>query len=161
MSIADLIPGSPRLLVIGVLLVALVASTAGATLWVISPRLDLQTERAAQAEQALDRERELTALQARVLEQQQQQFARLDQVEQRMQQLGQTIDHNATANRRAFEDLKRNDQAIADYLAGPVPPALGLLYARPATTDPGAYVAPAAVQPGAVPAAGQARAADQ
>lgn len=161
MSITALIPGSLRLWVVGALLLALVVGTAGATWWVISPRLDLQTKRAAQAEQDLDSERELTALQARVLEQQQQQFVRLDEVEQRMQQLGQTIAYNATAQGRALEELKRNDKAITDYLAQPVPAALGLHYARSATTDPGAYATAPAVQPGAVPAAGPAAAIDQ
>lgn len=161
MSLIDLIPPPLRMWVLLGLLGALVAGTAGATWWVISPRLDLQAARADRAEQDLARERALTDLQARVLEQQQQQFTRLDEVEQRMQQLGQTIDHNATANRRAFEELKRNDKATADYLAEPVPAALGLLYARPETTDPGSYTAPPAVQPGAVPAAVSPATVDQ
>lgn len=75
-------------------------------------------------------------------------------------QFGQTIAYNATAQGRAAE-LKRNDQAITDYLAQPVPAALGLHYARSATTDPGAYATPPAVQPGAVLAAGPSAAADQ
>lgn len=161
MNIAALIPGALRLWAVGALLLALVVGTAGATWWVISPRLALQTERADRAEQDLGSERDLTALQARVLEQQQQQFARLDEVEQRMQQLGQTIAYNATAQGRALEELKRNDQAITDYLAQPVPAALGLHYARPATTDPGAYATPPTVQPGAVSAAGSPTVADQ
>lgn len=161
MNIAALIPASLRLWAVGALLLGLVAGTAGATWWVISPRLELQTDRATRAEQDLSRERDLTALQARVLEQQQQQFVRLDEVERRMQQLGQTIAYNATAQGRALEELKRNDQAITDYLAQPVPAALGLHYARPATTDPGAYATLPTVQLGAVPAAGPAAAIDQ
>lgn len=154
MSIVDLIPAPLRMWVVLGLLAALVASTAGATWWAISPRIELQTTRADRAEQDLAAERELTALQARVLEAQQASFARLDGVEQRMQQLGQTIQRNASAQYRALEELKRNDQTIADYLAEPVPARLGLLYARPETTDPAAYVAPPAVQPGAVPTTG-------
>lgn len=161
MSITDLIPGSLRLWAVGALLASLVAGTAGATWWVISPRLDLQTERATRAEQDLGSERELTALQARVLEAQQGQFERLAAVELNMQQLSQRIDKNTTTHARALEELKRNDQTIVDYLAQPVPAGLGLLYARPETTDPGAYIASPAMQSGAVPATGKTAAADQ
>lgn len=161
MSIADLIPAPLRMWVVLGLLAVLVAGTAGATWWAISPRIELQSTRADRAEQDLDRERALTDLQARVLEAQQADFERLGRVELQMQQLGQTIQRNASAHNRALEELKRNDQAIVDYLAQPVPAGLGLLYARPDTTDPAAYTAPPAVQPGAVPAAGPAAAVDQ
>jgi hypothetical protein len=161
MNIAALIPGTLRFWVVGAALAALVAGAAGATWWVISPRLDLQTERATRAEQDLGSERELTALQARVLEAQQGQFERLAAVELSMQQLGQRIDKNTTTQARALEELKRNDQTIVDYLAQPVPAGLGLLYARPDTTDPGAYIASPTVRPGAVQPAGPPTAAGQ
>lgn len=161
MSITALIPGSLRLWAGGALLVALLAGTAGATWWVASPRIELQTQRADRAEQDLDRERDLTALQARVLEAQQGQFERLAAVELSMQQLGQTIQRNASAHNRALEELKRNDKAITDYLAQPVPAGLGLLYSRPETTDPAAYVGPPTVQPGAVPPTGPPTAAGE
>lgn len=158
MSLLDLIPAPFRVWVVLGLAAALVAGTAGATWWVASPRIDLQTQRADRAEQDLGREQDLTALQARVLEAQQGQFERLAAVELSMQQLGQTIQRNASAHNRALEELKRNDQAIVDYLAQPVPAGLGLLYARPETTDPAAYVGPPTVQPGAVHPPGQAAA---
>lgn len=161
MSIIGLIPAPLRMWVALGLLVALVAGTAGATWWAISPRIELQSTRADRAERDLDSERELTALQARLLEAQQADFERLGRVELQMQQLGQTIQRNAANHNRALEELKRNDQTIVDYLAQPVHGALGVLYARPETTDPGAYTAPPAVQPGAVPAASQAAAVDQ
>ena len=160
MKITDLIPGSLRLWVVGAALLALVAGTAGATWWVISPRLDLQTERAVRAEQDLASERELTALQARVLEAQQSQFERLAAVELSMQQLNQRIDKNTTTHARALEELKRNDQTIVDYLAQSVPTAIGLLSARPETTDPATYTAPPAMHPSAVLPASSAAAAD-
>lgn len=150
MSLIDLIPVPLRMWVVPGLLAALVAGSAGATWWAVRPRIELQAARADRAEQDLGREQDLTAMQARVLEAQQGQFERLAAVEQGMQQLGQTIQRNASAHNRALEELKRNDQAIVDYLAQPVPVGLGLLYARPETTDPAAYVAPPAVQPGAV-----------
>lgn len=154
MSLLDLIPAPLRMWAVFGLLTALVAGSAGATWWAISPRIELQATRADRAEQDLAGERELTALQARVLEAQQASFARLDGVERRMQQLGQTLQHNAAVHNRALEELKRNDRTIADYLAEPVPARLGLLYARPETTNPAAYVASPAVQPGALPATG-------
>lgn len=59
---------------------------------------------------------------------------------------------------RAIQEVKENDQAVRDYLAQPVPDALGRLFVRPATTDPTLYRSPylesGAVQPGSVPAAG-------
>lgn len=161
MSVLDLIPAPLRMWVVLGLLAALVAGSVGATLWAISPRIELQATRADRAEQDLAGERELTALQARVLEAQQASFARLDGVEQRMQQLGQTLQRNAAEQNRALEELKRNDQTIADYLAEPVPARLGLLYVRPETTDPAAYVAPPTVQPGAVPPTGPPTAAGE
>lgn len=150
MSLLDLIPAPLRVWVVLGLLAALVAGSAGATWWAISPRIDMQAARAARAEQDLGREQDLTAMQARVLEAQQGQFERLAAVELSMQQLGQTIQRNASAHNRALEELKRNDKAITDYLAQPVPAGLGLLYARPETSDPAAYAAPPAVQPGSV-----------
>lgn len=161
MSITGLIPGSLRLWVVGAALLTLVAGTAGVTWWVISPRLDLQTERATRAEQDLVDEREMTALQARVLEAQQGQFEWLAAVELSMQQLGQRIDKNTTIQARALEELKRNDQAIVDYLAQPVPVGLGLLYARPETTDPAAYTAPSTLHADPVHPAGAPTVADQ
>lgn len=161
MSLIDLIPAPLRMWVVLGLLAALVAGSAGATWWALSPRIDLQATRADRAEQDLAGERELTALQARVLEAQQASFARLDVVEQRMQQLGQTLQRNAAEQNRALEELKRNDQTIADYLAEPVPARLGLLYARPETTDPTAYISAKAVQPGALPSTGSSAAVGQ
>lgn len=58
---------------------------------------------------------------------------------------------------QSLKELKRNDKAVADYLAIPVPAALGVRYARPATTNPVAWrAASTGVQPDAVPAAGSA-----
>ncbi|WP_339079612.1 hypothetical protein [Pseudomonas sp. TMP9] len=161
MSLLDLIPAPLRLWLVVGLLAALVAVSAYATWWAVSPRIELQSDRADRAEQDLAAERELTALQARVLEAQQASFAQLDGVEQRMQQLGQSIQRNASVQSRALEELKRNDQTIADYLAQPVPAGLGLLYARPETSDPAAYVAPPNLQPGALSTTGPPATADK
>lgn len=139
-----------------VLLLALAAGAAGVTWWGLSPRIALQEQRAGTAERDLAEAQAMVELQAGVLVSQQQMLGDLADIERRMQQLGQTVTRNASAQAKAFEELKRNDQAIADYLASPVPGALGRLYERPETTDPAAYRAPDGVQPGAVPAAGAA-----
>ena len=139
-----------------VLLLALAAAAAGVTWWGLSPRIALQEQRAGTAERDLAEAQAMVELQAGVLVSQQQLLGDLADIDRRMQQLGQTVTRNASAQAKAFEELKRNDQAIADYLASPVPSALGRLYERPETTDPAAYRAPDGVQPGAMPATGPA-----
>lgn len=137
-----------------VLLLALAAAAAGVTWWGLSPRIALQEQRAGTAERDLAEAQAMVELQAGVLVSQQQLLGDLAAIERRMQQLGQTVTRNASAQAKAFEELKRNDQAITAYLASPVPGALGRLYERPETADPAAYRAPDGMQPGAVPAAG-------
>src|SRR5690606_38539905 len=96
---------------------------------------------------------QLVELQAGVLAQQQKTLGDLAAIERRLEQLGQAVDRNRAAQAAALAELKRNDKAVADYLADAVPAALGRLYERPETTDPAAYAAPTGVQPGAVPPA--------
>ncbi|MDG9925719.1 MULTISPECIES: hypothetical protein [unclassified Pseudomonas] len=135
------------------LLLALAAAAAGVTWWGLAPRIELQERRAGTAEEQLAEAQAMVELQAGVLVSQQQLLGDLADIERRMQQLGQTVTRNASSQAHALEELKRNDQTIAAYLAGPVPSALGRLYERPETTDPAAYRAPDGVQPGAVSAA--------
>ena len=132
----------------------LVTAGAGVTWWGMAPRIDLEAERAGRAEQQLAASQAVLEQQRLALERAQVQADQLQQIQQRMQLLSQTITRNAAAHGRALEELKRNDQAVADYLAAAVPADLGRLYERPETTDPAAYRAPDGVQPGAVPAAG-------
>lgn len=146
-ALVELVPGWVWMLIAGVL-------AAGVTWWGMAPRIELQEQRAGTAERDLAEAQAMVELQAGVLVSQQQLLGDLADIERHMQQLGQTVTRNASAQAKAFEELKRNDQAIADYLASPVPGALGRLYERPETTDPAAYLAPDGVQPGAVPAAG-------
>lgn len=136
------------------LLVALAAGAVGVTWWGLSPRIALQEQRAGTAERDLADAQAMVELQAGVLASQQQLLGDLADIERRMQALGQTVTRNASSQAKALEELKRNDQTIAAYLAGPVPAALGRMYQRPETTDPAAYRAPDGVQPGAVSAAG-------
>lgn len=53
--------------------------------------------------------------------------------------VGQTAQLN-----RSLLELKRSDEKVTAYLAGPVPGALGLRYVRAETTDPVEYRASAA-----------------
>lgn len=55
----------------------------------------------------------------------------------------------------AFEELLKNDKAVRDYLDQSVPDSLGLLYERPATTDPTKYRSGGSVPASRVPAAGK------
>ena len=80
----------------------------------------------------------------------------LAQVSQATRQMNNTMATQSAQINRNFDELKRNDQAIADYFRLPVPTALGVRYERPETTDPVAYRAAAANlrKPGAVSPAG-------
>lgn len=143
----------------GVLL--LMALGGGAVWWGLAPRIALEAQRADTAEGAQAEAEAMVQLQAGVLAAQQQTLGQLADIDRRMQQLGQTITRNQAASAAALEELKRHDQAVADYLAAAVPAALGVLYQRPETTDPAAYTAPPGMQPGAVPPPGPTVAGDQ
>lgn len=82
-------------------------------------------------------------------------ITRLTAIERGTQQLRTAVQGQGEQINRNLLELKRNDKAVADYLALPVPAALGVRYARPASTDPVAWrtSAAAGVQPDPVPAA--------
>ena len=134
---------------------AVLAVIAAVAWWLISPRIEMETQRADRAENDLAKERELTEVQALVLAGQQQEIARAADIDRSIKLLDQTITRQATRQERAIEELKRNDQTIMGYLAEPVPADLGMLYARPDTTDPAAYRVAESMQPGAVRATGE------
>lgn len=139
-------------------LALLVAAGAAVAWWGMSPRIDLEAERAGRAEQQLAASQAVVEQQRVALERAQVQADQLKQIQQRMQLLSQTVTRNAAAHGRALEELKRNDQAVADYLAAAVPADLGRLYERPETTDPAEYRAPALLRADPVPPAGPAAA---
>src|SRR5690606_20363691 len=121
----------------GVLLAMLLA--AGVVWWGLSPRIALEAQRADANATELADSQQLVELQAGVLAQQQKTLGDLAAIERRLEQLGQAVDRNRAAQAAALAELKRNDKAVADYLADAVPAALGRLYERPETTDPAAY----------------------
>ena len=139
----------------------LVAIGAGLVWWGLSPRIDLQAQRADAATVAAHEARQMVELQAGVLVEQQRQIGAVDEIHKRMRLLEQAVSTNAKAQSAAFEELRRNDQAVAEYLRGPVPAGLGRLYQRPATIDPGAYRSPPVLPVGGVPSAGSAGGAGQ
>lgn len=66
------------------------------------------------------------------------------------------LDGQTSQIRQDITELKRTDADVKAYLSGSVPAALGVRYARPATTDPVAWRAGSTqgLRPGAVPATG-------
>ncbi len=119
---------------------------AAATWWLIAlPRIELAelnhtiaTDRVAELERLDDQRVEL-------IQNQQLQILEITENERRNRELLQTIAGQSRAQSRALEELKRNDETIAEYLRSAVPPDLGRLYQRTATTDPSAYRQPAIV----------------
>lgn len=122
--------------------------------WGLSPRIDLQAQRADRAELSLADAERMVDLQAGVLAEQQRQIGQVAELDRQMRELTRDINQNAVAQAAAIEELKRHDPAVADYLHAPVPAALGRLYERPETTDPRAYRMPTGVPAGGVPVAG-------
>lgn len=157
----SMIPAAVRLGVAGMAAGLLIVGGAGVVWWGLSPRIELAEQRAATAHEQLEASRQLAAEQSAALARAQQHAAELQQIRERMQQLAQTINRNAAEQSRALEELKRNDQAVAEYLAAAVPAELGRLYARPRTTDPASYRAPALLPPDTVRATGAPGAGDQ
>ena len=142
-------------------LALLVAAGAGLTWWGMAPRIDLEAERAGRAEQQLAASEAVVEQQRQALARAQADALQLQQIHERLQALSQTVTRNAAAHGRALEELKRNDQAVADYLDAAVPAGLGMLYARPETTDPASYRAPALLPTDPVPPPGPASASKQ
>ena len=134
----------------------LVALGAGLVWWGLAPRIDLQSQRADSAEKAAGEAQQMVSLQAGVLAEQQRQIGQITEIDQRMRALAQTVSTNARAQGAALEELRRNDQAVDEYLRERVPAGLGRLYERPETTDPAAYRSPAVLPAGGVRPAGAA-----
>lgn len=85
----------------------------------------------------------------------------IDKIDRQTRTITAALDGQTAQLNRNMAELKRTDEKSRAYLAELIPAALGVRYARPATTDPVAWRAGAVVQPGAVPAAGQAAASAQ
>ena len=84
---------------------------------------------------------------------QQLQIIEVTENERRNRELLQAIAGQSRAQSRALQELKRNDETIAEYLRSPVPADLGRLYERTETTDTSAYRQPPELRADSVPAA--------
>ncbi|WP_443191415.1 hypothetical protein [Pseudomonas indica] len=149
-----LAPSSARVVAVLIGGALLMGIGAGLVWWGLSPRIDRQADRAANAEQQLSAAQQMIDLQGNVLAEQQRQLGAITEIEREMRRLGQTITRTAAEQSAAIEELRANDQIVAEWLRGAVPPALGRLYARPETTDPAAYHGPSGMRPDPVPPAG-------
>lgn len=69
----------------------------------------------------------------------------------------QALDAQSSVMGNALKELKRNDQAVRDYLNSPVPAAIGLRWKRAESTDPLTYRPAGSVRPDTVPTTGSAR----
>lgn len=98
-------------------------------------------------------EQQRTEEQAGVIADQRAQLKQAQTADRLFRSLAQTIAKDGDVTRNALQELKENDQAIADYLAGAVPAAYGVQFARPETTDPTQYKPGAALPTGGLPPA--------
>lgn len=145
-----------------ILYVSAALAVAALTWWLIAlPRIELAelnhtiaTDRVAELERLDDQRVEL-------IKHQQSQIIETQENERRNRELLQTIAGQSRAQSRALEELKRNDETIAEYLRSPVPADLGRLYERTETTDTSAYRQPPELRADSVPAASKVGAGKQ
>lgn len=69
----------------------------------------------------------------------------------------QALDAQMSVMGNDLRELKRNDQAVRDYLNSPVPAAIGLRWKRAESTDPLTYRPAGSVRANTVPPAGSGR----
>ncbi len=123
-----------------ILYIAAALAIAAATWWLIAlPRIELAELNHATAAAKVTELQQLDDQRVALIQNQQLQILEITENERRNRELLQTIAGQSRAQSRALEELKRNDETIAEYLRSPVPAGLGRLYQRAATTDPSAY----------------------
>mgnify|MGYP000973827189 CR=1 FL=1 len=132
-------------------------AVAALTWWLIaSPRIELAQTHLGHAQQQLADAGQLDQERVAIIEAQSQQLAGVLAAELKNRELLQELANQSSAQSLALEDLKRNDETIAEYLRATVPASLGRLYQRAATTDPSAYRQSSQVRADSVPAASTA-----
>ena len=135
---------------------------AAATWWLIAlPRIELAELNHATAAAKVTELQQLDDQRVALIQNQQLQILEITENERRNRELLQTIAGQNRAQSRAIEELKRNDETIAEYLRSPVPADLGRLYQRTTTTSPGDYRQPSELRTDTVPAASTASTSDQ
>ena len=136
-------------------------AVAALTWWLIaSPRIELAQTHLDHAQQKLDAAGQLDQERVAIIEAQSQQLAGVLAAELKNRELLQALANQSRAQSQALEELKRNDETIAEYLRAPVPASLGRLYQRATTTDPSAYRQQTEVRTGRVPATSAASTTD-
>lgn len=138
-----------------ILYVAAALAIAAATWWLIAlPRIELAQTQFDHAQQQLTAAGLLDQERVAIIEAQSQQLAGVLAAELKNRELLQALANQSRAQSRALEELKRNDETIAEYLRSPIPSDLGRLYQRAGTTNPSAYRQQTKVRTGPVPASG-------
>ena len=136
-------------------------AVAALTWWLIAlPRIEIAELNHATAAAKVTELQQLDDQRVALIQNQQLQILEITENERRNRELLQTIAGQSRAQSRALEELKRNDETIAEYLRAPVPASLGRLYQRAATTDPSDYRKPPEVRADTVPAASAASTTD-
>lgn len=93
--------------------------------------------------------------QTKVLEQYGALVAGLSQIDAKASGLAVTLKTQGAERRAEYLELLSNDPVVSSWESSPLPAAVGLRYARPATTDPAEWrAARRGVPAGGVPAAG-------
>ena len=134
---------------------------AALTWWLVAmPRIELAQAHLEHAHQQLAAAGLLDRERVAVIESQSEQLAGVLIAELKNRELLQTLTNQSRAQSQALEELKRNDETIAEYLRAPVPASIGRLYQRAATTDPSDYRKPSSVRTDPMPAASTASTAD-
>ena len=137
-----------------ILYVSAALAVAALTWWLIAlPRIELAELNHTTAAAKVIELQQLDDQRVALIQNQQLQILEITENERRNRELLQTIAGQSRAQSRALEELKRNDETIAEYLRSPVPADLGRLYQRAATTNPSAYRQQTEVRTGPVPAA--------
>ncbi|MDY0208066.1 MAG: hypothetical protein RBR82_15805 [Pseudomonas sp.] len=128
---------------------------AALTWWLVAaPRIELAQTQLDNAQQQLTAAGLLDQERVAIIEAQSQQLAGVLAAELKNRELLQALANQSRAQSQALEELKRNDETIAEYLRAPVPASLGRLYQRGATTNPSAYRQQTEVRADSVPVAG-------
>ncbi|VVN67540.1 hypothetical protein PS726_00191 [Pseudomonas fluorescens] len=114
----------------------------------------LAEQASSNAGEKLKAEQQRTAEQAGVIADQRAQLKQAQAADRLFRSLAQAIAKDGDVMRHALQELKENDQAIADYLVAAVPAAYGVQFARPETTDPTQYKPGTDLPAGGLPSAG-------
>ena len=134
---------------------------AALTWWLVAmPRIELAQAHLEHAHQQLAAAGLLDLERVAVIEAQAEQLTGALVAEIKNRELLQALTIQSREQSRTLEELKRNDETIAEYLRTAVPADLGRLYERTATTSPGDYRQSPELRVDSMPTASAPSAAD-